>query len=128
MIRTKNIQLRQIKKKPFKTYRNKTVDLINVNRKSHYQNFLEENKRSSKARCQEVHNIIYFKKSSRNNTLSSLLIEGNTITDSQDISKHFDNVFTTIGQDLQKNIAPTKKHFPDYLKDPNTDWFYISPT
>ena len=64
----------------------------------------------------------------RINTLSSLLIEGNTITDSQDISEHFDNFFTSKGQDLQKNIAPTKKHFLDYLKAQNTDTFYIPPT
>ena len=57
-----------------------------------------------------------------------MLIEGNTITDSQDISEHFSNFFTSIGQGLQKNIAPTKKHFSDYLKAPNTDIFYISPT
>ena len=57
-----------------------------------------------------------------------MLIEGNTIIDSQDISEHFNNFFTSKGQDLQKNIAPTKKHFLDYLKAPNTDTFYISPT
>ena len=57
-----------------------------------------------------------------------MLLEGNTITDSQDISEHFNNFFTSIGQDLQKNIAPTKKRFSDYLKAPNTDTFYISPT
>ena len=53
---------------------------------------------------------------------------GNTITASQDISEHFNNFFTSIGQDRQKNIAPTKKHFSDYLKAPNTDTFYISST
>ena len=72
--------------------------------------------------------IYILKKSNRINTLSSLLIEGNTITDSQNISEHFNNFFTSIGQDLHKNIAPTKKHFSDYLKAPNTDTFYILPT
>ena len=57
-----------------------------------------------------------------------MLIVGNTITDSQDISEHLNNFFTSIGQDLQKTIAPTKKHFLYYLKAPNTDAFYISPT
>ena len=36
--------------------------------------------------------------------------------------------YLKIGQDRQKNIAPTKKHFSDYLKAPNTDTFYISST
>ena len=70
---------------------------------------------------------IYSKKSNKINTSSSLLIEGNTVTDSQDISKCFNNFFTSVGQDLQKNIAPTKKHFSDYLKTPKADTFYISP-
>ena len=46
----------------------------------------------------------------------------------QDISEHLNNFFTSIGQVQQKNIAPTKNHFSDYLKAPNTDTFYISPT
>ena len=75
-----------------------------------------------------IHNIIYSKKSNRINSPSSLLIKGNTITDSQDISEYFSNFFTSIGQDLQKNVAPTKKNFSDYLKTPTTDIFYISPT
>ena len=124
MIKTRKIQLRQIKEK----YCNDIADLIKINRKSHYQKCFEENKRNSKAILQGIHNIIYSKKSNRINTPSSLLIEANTITDSQDISEHFNNFFTSIGQDLQKNIAPTKKPFSDYLKAPNTDTFYISPT
>ena len=84
--------------------------------------------RNSKAIWQGIHNIIYSKKSNRINIPSSLLIEGNTITDPKDISEHFNNFFTSIGQDLQKNIVPTKKHFSDYLNAPNTDTFYISPT
>ena len=128
MTKTKNIQLCQIKEKSFKKYRNKIVDLIEINTKSHYQKFFEENKRNSKAIWQGIHNIIYSKKSNRINTPSSLLIEGNTINDSQDISEHFNKFFTSIGQDLQKNIAPTNKHFSDYLKAPNTDIFYISTT
>ena len=128
MIRTKNIQLHQIKEISFMKYRNKIVDLIKINRKSHYQKFFEENKRISKAIWKGIHDIINSKKSNRINTPSLLLIEGNTITDSQIISEHFNNFFISIGQDLQKNIAPTKKHFSDYLKAPNTDTFYISPT
>ena len=101
------------------------VDLIRGNRKLHYQKYFEENKRNSKAILQGIHNVIYSKKSNRINTLSSLLIEGNTITDSQCISEHFNNIFTSIGQDLQKNIAPTKKRFSDYLKAPNTNTFFF---
>ena len=86
----------------------------------------KKNKRNSKPRWQGIHDITYFKKSNRINTAYSLLREGNTITDSQDISKHFNNFFSSIGQDLQKHIAPTKKHFSDYLKAPNTYILYFA--
>ena len=91
MTKTKNMQLRQIKEKSFKKYRNKIVDLIKKNRMSHYQKFFEENKRNSEAIWQRIHNITYSKKSNRINIPSSLLIEGNTITDPQDISEHLNN-------------------------------------
>ena len=109
MIRTKNIQLRQIKEKYFKKYRNKIVDYIKISRKSHYEKFFEENKRNSKAIWQGIHDIIYFKKNNRINTPSPLLIEGNTIIDSQDISEHFDNFFISTGQDLKKIYCSNQK-------------------
>ena len=111
MTKTKNMQLRQIKEKSFKKYRNKIVDLIEINTKSHYQKFFEENKRNSKAIWQGIHNIIYSKKGNKINTLSSLLIEGNTITDHQNISEHLSNIFTSIGQDLQKILLQPKSTF-----------------
>ena len=65
MIRTKNIQLHQIKEKSFKKYRNKIVDLIKLTENSTTRNFFEENKRNSKAIWQGIHDIIYSKKSYR---------------------------------------------------------------
>ena len=61
MIKTKNIQLCQIKEKSFKKDRNEIVDFIKINRKSQYQKFFEENK-NSKAIWQGIHNIIYSNK------------------------------------------------------------------
>ena len=42
MIKTKNIQLCQIKEKSFKKDRIEIVDFIKINRKSQYQKFFEE--------------------------------------------------------------------------------------
>ena len=109
MIRTTNLKLRQMKEKSIKKYGNKIVDLKKMSRKSHYQKFFEESKRNSKAIWQGIRSIIYSQKSNRINTPFSLLIEGNTITDSQDISEHFNNFFTSIGQDLQKKYCSNQK-------------------
>ena len=52
----------------------------------------------------------------------------NTITDQKHIAEHFNNFFTSIGKNLQKNIPPTKKHFSSFLKNPNNLTFFITPT
>ena len=90
MITTNNIQIRQIKEIYFKKYCNKTVNLMKINRKSYYQKYFEE-KRNSKAIWKGIRNIMYYKRSKSINILSSLLIKGNAITDSRDVSEHFNN-------------------------------------
>ena len=49
MIRAKNDQIKKRKHEICKTYRNKIVDLLRVNRKRHYQKYFEENKKSFRA-------------------------------------------------------------------------------
>ena len=60
---------------------------MKINRNLFCQNFFEENKRNSEAIWQGIHNVIYSKNSNRTNTHSSFRIEGNTISDYQDISE-----------------------------------------
>ena len=128
MIRAKNHQIKKRKHEIYKTYRNKIVDLLRVNRKRHYQKYFEENKKSSRALWQGIHDIVYSKKSKKNNTPSSLLIDGKTITNPKDMAESFNNFFTSIGAKLQSNIPPTRRHYFDYLKHPNPETFFISPT
>ena len=44
------------------------------------------------------------------------------------MAEHFNQYFTSIGKNLQKNIPPTKRHFSNYLKDLNKGSFFIQPT
>ena len=78
MIKAKNDQIKKRKHEIYKTYRNKIVDLLQVSRKCHYQKYFEENKKSSRAIWQGIHDIVYSKRSKKNNTPSSLLIDGRT--------------------------------------------------
>ena len=64
----------------------------------------EENKRNSKAIWQGINNIIYSKKSNKINTTSFFAFRKKYITDSEDISEHFNNFFTSMGQEFQKSI------------------------
>ena len=128
MIKAKNDQIKKRKHEIYKTYRNKIVDLLRVSRKCHYQKYFEENKKNSRAIWQGIHDIVYSRKSKKNNTPSSLLIDGKTITNPKDIAENFNNFFTSIGTKLQNNIPPTRRQYFDYLKHPNPKTFFISPT
>ena len=126
MIKAKYDQIKKRKHEIYKTYRNKIVDLLRVSRKCHYQKYFEENKKNSRATWQGIHDIVYSRKSKKNNTL--LLIDRNTITNPKDIAENFNNFFTSIGAKLQNNIPPTRRQYFDYLKHPNPKTFFISPT
>ena len=101
---------------------------MRVSRKCHYQKYFEENKKTSRAIWQGIHDIVYSRKSKKNNTPSSLLIDGKTITNPKDIVENFNNFFTSIGTKLQNNIPPARRQYFDYLKQPNPKTFFISPT
>ena len=104
MIKAKNDKIKKRKHEIYKTYRNKIVDVLRVNRKRHYQKYLEENKKSSRAVWQGIHDIVYSKKSKKSNIPSSILIDGKTITNPKDMAESFINFFTSIGAKLQSNI------------------------
>ena len=44
---------------------------------------------------------------------SITVVDGNTITAPTEIAESFNNIFTSIGKNLQKKIPPTKKTFTD---------------
>ena len=44
------------------------------------------------------------------------------------MAEHFNQYYTSIGKNFQKSVLSTKRHFSDYLKDPNQSSFFIQPT
>ena len=101
----------------------KIVDFFRVSRKFHCTKYFEGNKKSSRAIWQVIYDIVYSKQSKEINTFVSLLIDGKTITNPKDMTKNFNNFFTSIGTKFQSNIPTTKKHYIDYLKHPNLEIF-----
>ena len=96
IIKQKNDQIKMRKHEIYKTYRNKIVDLLRVSRKSHYQKYFKENKKSFRVTWQGVHDIVHSNKSKKNNNPSSLLTDRKTITNSKDMAENFNNFFTSI--------------------------------
>ena len=113
------------KKRDLQTYRNKTVDLLRVSRRYHYQTYFEENKKSSSELFGKAFMILsILKKVKKTNTPSSSLIDRKIITNPKDMAENFNNFFTSIGTKLQSNIPPTRKHYIDYLKHQNPETFF----
>ena len=112
----------------YKRYCNKIVDLLKITIEAYYKNYFQENRKNSWPLWSDINEIIYSKKSSKTIPPSSISVEGKTISDPQNIAENFNNFFTSIGKNIQKKIFPTKKHFSNFLKDPITDTFFISPT
>ena len=84
--------------------------------------------KNSRALLQGIIEIIYSKKANKTNSPSSLIVYNETITNIPQMAEHFNQYFTSIGKNLQKNIPPSKRHFSDYLKDPKQSSFSIQPT
>ena len=61
-------------------------------------------------------------------SISTIIVDGNTITAPTEMAENFNNFFTLIGKNLQEKIPPTKKTFTDYLKTPNLENFTIGLT
>ena len=109
---------------PLKKYCKKLIGLLKI-RQSHHQNYFNEDKKNSRALWQGINKIIYSKTAHKTKTPSSLLVDNETITNIPQITEHFNQYFTSTGKNLQKRVPPTRRHFSDYLKDPNQNNFFI---
>ena len=128
MIKQKDAILKNQKQMLYKRYHNKIADLLKITKEAYYKNYFQENRKNSQALWSDINEIIYSKKSSKTIPPSSISVEGRTISDPQNIAVIFNNFFTSIGKNIQKKIFQTKKNFSNFLKDPITDTFFISPT
>ena len=68
----------------------------------------------------------YFCSKKKQKTIvSALAKEGKTMTITSEMTECLNNFLTSIDKNLQKQIPPTKKHFKDYLKNPNKRKFFV---
>ena len=128
MIKEKHQLKKTEKHKKTLKYWNKITDLLKASKQAHYHKYFEENKKNCRALWIGINEIVYSKNKNKTNSPSSLIQDSKTITDQKHIAEHFNNLFTSIGKKLQKNIPPTKKHFSSFLKNPHNLTFFITPT
>ena len=77
-------------------------------KQTHYNKYFEENKNSCRAIWIGINDIICPQNKKKLNSSTSLIDEGKTITNSENIVEHFNKFFTKISTNIQNKILPTK--------------------
>ena len=107
--------------------RNQITNEIKQSKKEYFQNFFTRNATSIKNTWKGIKSVITLK-STRKSQPSSLLSNGNLITDPKQVANTFNDYFSSIGTSLQKNIHHYGKNFTHYLGNANEHTFFIRPT
>ena len=127
-IKEKDTQKKIQKHEAYRKCQNKILNLLKVSKQTHYKKYFIDNRKNCKGLWDGIHQIIYSKKKKDNISPSSLLVNGQTITDKLNIAENFNNFFTSIGKKLQNKIYPANRDYSYYLKSPNPNTFFTSPT
>ena len=78
-IKEKDSQKRIQKHETYRKYWNKIVDLLKVSQQIHYKKYFEDYSKNCEAFWDGIYQIIYSKKKKDNISLSSLLVNGQTV-------------------------------------------------
>ena len=103
MIETKTKQQKLSKHNSYKRYRNKITELLRISKQTYYQNYFEENKNNSKRIWQGIHETISSRKSKKHSSISTIVVDGNTITGPTEMAESFNNFCTSIGKISNKD-------------------------
>ena len=130
LYRKKQLLYKKFLRKPNasnKNYYNKTRNLydrmIKTKKQSYIKSMLQESKNNSRATVHEIINQLIEKKKQK--SVPSLP----SITNQLSIANHFNRYFTSVGDNLVKNIKNTSTiEFNSYLKKTINDSIFFSPT
>ena len=126
MIKTKSKPQKLSTQNSYKKYRNKITELLRIIKQTYNQKYFEKNKKNSKRIWQGIHEIISSQKSKKDSSISTICVDGNTITAPTEMAENFNNFFTLIGKNLQKRCPPfcspreMRKKFPPLFILPPT--------
>ena len=113
--------------KVYKQFRNRVVNEIRQSKKYYYQQYFHENKSNMKLLWKGIKDIISLKPNS-SDTFSHLVDDnGSKISDCVHIANEFNEYFTNVAEGITKNIPRTQKSPLSYLRNSNSNSFFISP-
>ena len=74
-----------------------------------------------------IREIINISKKGSNN-INCIQIRRTTISNSSDIANEFNRHFTLVAKQMEEKLIKPKHHYFKYLKNPNSNSFFIAPT
>ena len=94
--------------------RNKVKTLINLKKQTYIQDSLEENKRDSKKLWKTLRNLGLPSKSKSDSKIN-LNIEGELNSKSADIADHFNNIYSTLAENLVRKLPNAPNKFGEFI-------------
>ena len=64
----------------------------------------------------------------RSNNINCIQIGRTAIFNSSDIANEFNRHFTSVAKQIEEKLIKSKHHYSKYLKNPNSNSFFIAPT
>ena len=93
---------------------------------NHYNKYFHDNKLNVFKTWEGVSELISISKKGSKN-VNCIQIGKNTITNSSDIANEFNRYFTSVAKQIERKLLKLK-HYSKYLKNPNSNSFFITPT
>ena len=125
-IKEKDPTIKSIIYNRFKFYRNNIVKLIRKAKINHFKNFFNNNMRDSKNIWKGINQLIT-SKASTNSTKISLKINNTTENNPAILANEFNNFFTSVAENVRKNIPPTNSNFEEFLQFRSQHSFFLKP-
>lgn len=110
----------------FKRYRNLLTALIKTARNNYYKSTLNENTGNPAKTWQIVNDILGRKTKSKE--CESFTVQGEPISDKQEIANEFNNYFCSVADNLTQTIGDQHPSFENYLPPSTPFSFYFRPT
>ena len=109
----------------YKDYKRKLQQIMRITERNYYHNLLQENQSNLKKTWKVLKDIIGRKKS--NLFPKKFLVGHREVTDKKQIASGFNNYFTHVGTELQRNIPKSNINPLLYIRDTNLNSIYIPP-
>ena len=100
--------------------------VIRLSKGQYHSSYFEKFKHDCKQVWKGMNNLLRRNKS-KNSQDVKLNINGRLISDRKSVANAFNNFFTSAAQNLVNKLAPSNTHFKNYLNDPNSDSFFVTP-